>query len=130
MHTSRIIALGLALACGGASACAEERSEKGLESPPIPALTESSHAIDAGAMDHGGMTMGQHGMSTKDQHAHMQAMHAHSKMMQGITDEVKLGEEMKKHMRMMDEMMETMMPGHAAPPSTPPAASLPSGSKP
>ena len=126
MQTSRIIALGLALACGGASACAEERSEKALESPPIPALTESSHPVGADAMEHDGMTMAQHGMSTKEQHAQMQAMHAHSTMMLGITDEVKLGEEMKKHMRMMDEMMETMMPAHAAPP----AASPPSGIKP
>lgn len=57
-----------------------------------------------------------------DMHAHMQAMHEHSRMMEGIGDPAQLGEEMKKHMRMMDEMMEAMMKTHgsAAAPSNAP----------
>ncbi len=52
-----------------------------------------------------------------DMHAHMQAMHEHSRMMEGISDPARLGEEMKKHMRMMDAMMEAMMDGRGSAPA-------------
>ncbi len=102
MRVSTIIALGLALACGGAGAFAQDTSHTGHGSASSPPAAEPG-------MGHGGMAMGQHGMSMEDMHAHMQAMHDHSKMMEGMTDQKILGEEMKKHLRMMDDMMESMM---------------------
>ena len=59
----------------------------------------------------GGMSMGKENMA-----AQMQTMKDHSKKMAGMTDQAKLGDEMKKHMRMMDDMMESMMKsqGHSA----------------
>lgn len=67
-------------------------------------------------MGHHGMKMGKsgmaHGEATREMHAQMQALHDHSKRMEGIRDQERLTEEMKKHMRMMDEMMEKMMQRH------------------
>jgi hypothetical protein len=78
-----------------------------------------------GGMGPGGKGMGM-GMGMKEMHAHMQAMKDHSKMMEGITDQKKLDTEMKKHMRMMDDMMESMMKSEEHPATgVPPAGAKP-----
>lgn len=133
MRTLTIV-LGLLLAISASGAFAQETSHEGhggTAATPAPSggqqpmEKETEHETGAGGMRHGGMGMGM-GMSMKEMHAHMQAMKDHSKMMEGITDQKKLDVEMKKHMRMMDDMMESMMKSqeHGA------AGAPPAGAKP
>ncbi len=99
---SAVLALTLALALAPLESVAEE----GHEGQTAKSGSESS-------TDHKGMDMGesgmQHGMNMGDMHTQMKGMHEHSKMMEGMTDDKALAEEMKKHMRMMDEMMEKIL---------------------
>lgn len=140
MRTLTTIALGLLLVLGGSSAFAQEPSHEGHEGMTTPAPSGSDQPMEkepGHPMGPGGMGMGKGmghgkgmGMGMKEMHAHMQAMKDHSKMMEGITDQKQLDVEMKKHMRMMDEMMESMMKNHeshapAAPSSAPPAGTKP-----
>lgn len=108
-----LMALGLLLSLGGSVALAE--GEHGGHGAKTEAPTAQT---DRGGMGHMGMEMGksgmQRGMDMHDMHARVQALHDHSKMMEGMTDQKALAEEMKKHMRMMDEMMEKMMTGMMA----------------
>lgn len=99
------LALGLLLSLGGSVALAEEGHE-GHGAKSDAATTQSG-------MGHMGMEMGKsgmkRGMDMHDMQTHMQALHDHSKTMEGLTDQKAIAEEMKKHMRMMDDMMEMMM---------------------
>jgi hypothetical protein len=105
-----IIALGLLLAIGASSAFAQGTSHEGHEGHEGTTATPApSGSEQPGGMGQGGRSMC---MEMKDMHAHMQAMKDHSKMMEGVTDQKKLDAEMKKHMRMMDDMMESMMKCH------------------
>lgn len=113
---SAFLALTLALALAPLASLAQDEHEG------HSAKTDASAAKGHKGMDMGKSGM-QHGMDMGDMHAHMKAMHEHSTMMDGMTDDKALGEEMKKHMRMMDEMMEKMMQrymqGGAETPPTP-----------
>ena len=106
MRTLTAIALGLMLAMGASGALAEDDM-------PMPATP----APDAAGQN----------MATPEMAAQMQAMKDHSKMMEGITDQKKLDSEMKKHMRMMDAMMESMMTSHGAPTPAAPSTTPPMG---
>ena len=100
------IARRLGLVCVlvlGASEIRAHDDDHAKHARPGPAPTATSAPEAAGA--------------TADMHAHMKAMHEHSRMMQGISDPKRLDEEMKKHMRMMDEMMEAMMKAHGSAPA-------------
>lgn len=150
MRTLTTIALGLMLVLGASRAFAQEPSHEGHEGTTTapapgegdqPMEKEPAHPMGPGGMGKGmghGMEMGQ-GMGMgqgkgmcmgKDMPSCMQAMKDHSKMMEGITDQKKLDVEMKKHMRMMDDMMESMMnsQGHSAPGA--PSSAPPAGAKP
>jgi hypothetical protein len=48
-------------------------------------------------------------------HERMRALHDHSKMMEGITDQKQLAEELEKHTRMLSEMMEQMTKAEMGP---------------
>ncbi len=109
MRTLAAIALGLMLAMGASGALAEDD----MPMPPTP-------APDAAGQN----------MATPEMAAGMQAMRDHSKMMDGITDPKKLDTEMKKHMRMMDDMMESMMMGHGAATTAAPSPTAPMGKMP
>ena len=133
MRTLAIVALGLLLTIGASRAFAQEPSHEGHEGMAAPEPSggdqpmekEPGHPMGPGGMGKGmghGMEMG---MGTKHMEAQMQAMKDHSKMMEGITDQKKLDVEMKKHMRMMDDMMESMMNCQGAPSSPPPAGLKP-----
>lgn len=133
MRTLTTIALGLMLMLGGSSAFAQEPSHEGHEGMAgTPAPSGSDQPMEKGGA--GGKGMGQHGMGMgmgmKEMHAHMQAMKDHSKMMEGITDQKKLDVEMKKHMRMMDDMMESMMKSQEPPATAAPSSAPPVGTKP
>ena len=121
MRTLTIVALGLLLALGASRAFAQDTPHEGHGgASATPAPSGSDQPVEKShPMGSGGKSMG---MGMKEMHAHMQAMKDHSKMMEGITDQKKLDTEMKKHMRMMDDMMESMMkheehPATAAPPA-------------
>ena len=123
MRTFTTIVLGLMLAMGASGAFAQDTPHEGhggTSATPAPGGSDQPMGT-AHPMGPDGKPMG---MGMKDMQAHMQAMKDHSKMMEGITDQKKLDTEMKKHMRMMDDMMESMMKSHGAPttvaPSTPP----------
>jgi hypothetical protein len=131
MRTPTIVALGLLLTIGPSRAFAQDTSShethEGTSATPAPSGSDqptekgASHPMGPGGMGHGGM-----GMGMKEMHAHMQAMKEHSKMMEGITDQKKLDTEMKKHMRMMDDMMESMMKHEQhETPGVPPAGAKP-----
>ena len=132
MRTLTIVVLGLLLAIGASGAVAQETSHEGHEGTgvtPAPSATQqptekgTAHPMGPGGMGSGGMAMG---AGMKEMHAHMQAMKDHSKLMEGITDQKKLDVEMKKHMRMMDDMMESMMKSQEHPATgAPPAGAKP-----
>lgn len=99
------LAVGMLLSLGGSVALAEEGHESHGATTEAPTTQ-----MDQGGMRQMGMQMGKSGMAHgDDMQARMQSLHDHSKMMEGMTDQTALSDEMKKHMRMMDEMMEKMM---------------------
>ena len=102
MKTTIALALGLLLNFGGSAALAD-MDHKGHGSSG-----SAAKKMDHGSMDHGAMS---HGDDMHAMHTQMQTLHDHSKMMAGMNDCGQLRAAMKKHMRMMDEMMGTMM-GH------------------
>ena len=135
MRFSTTLALGFLLAIGipeGISA--HQMGDMGEHAmPPSPEPTKGGQPMEpAQPMGEMGMEMGQKGMGTcgmcmTPMDEQMTALQDHSKMMEGITDQKKLAAEMKKHMRMMDGMMETMMKSHASSPAPAPPAPHPSG---
>lgn len=98
------IALGLAL-CWPLAAFSQQGAHEKHGGGAMPPAAAHGGAPTTGQEQHGAMA---------DMHAHMKAMHEHSRMMHGISDPKRLDEEMKKHMRMMDEMMEAMMKTHGS----------------
>ncbi len=106
MRTLTIVVLGLLLAIGASGSFAQEASHEDHERTGVtPAPSAAQQPTEKG-------TAHPMGAGMKPMHAHMQAMKDHSKLMEGITDQKKLDVEMKKHMRMMDDMMESMMKHH------------------
>ncbi len=107
------LALGLLLSVGGSVALAQGGHEGHSAKTEAP-----EKKMDRGGMGHMKKGMGKSGMERgMDMHAHMQALRDHSKMMEEMTDPKELSEETKKHMRMMDDMMEKMMERHMQAPT-------------
>ena len=115
MKRFRTLAVSLlfSLAPLGAFSQAPEASEheSHTAAPATPPTASGPPQQGQGSMGMG-MRGTQHGGGMKDMHARMHALHEHSKKMEGMTDQRQLGEEMKHHMKMMDEMMEMMMQAH------------------
>jgi choline dehydrogenase-like flavoprotein len=126
MRTITAMAVGFLLILGAAGSLAEEASHEGHGSPPgahqdmSPPSAGMGHQMGQHGTQMHGPSM-QHGMGMHAVHEQMQAIHDHSRTMEGITDQKKLMQEMKEHMRMMDQMMEQMMENQmaAAPTKTP-----------
>ena len=98
-----------------ASAVVAQDSHEGHQAKGGDAMEEAAET-DRDGMGHMGMKPGMMGKAGMDHSKHMQEMHAkmgklndHTKKMEGMTDPEDLADEMKKHMRMMDDMMEKMM---------------------
>jgi hypothetical protein len=122
-----VMTLGFLLALGAAGSFAEEGDHAGHE-PQAGAHqdTSGSHSGMGMGMGHGmGRESAQMGHSAMqhdmDMHERMRTLHDHSKMMAGITDQKKLADEMKKHTRMLNDMIEqmTQTTGEPAPTEAP-----------
>lgn len=116
MRMITVMTLGFLLALGAAGSFAEEGDHTGHQ-PQADAHQDTSGSHSGMGMGTGmGHGMGQHmdhsamqhDTGMRDMHQQMQALHDHAKMMEGITDPKRLAEEMKKHTRMLNDMIEQM----------------------
>ena len=109
MKTLSALALGLFLPLFAGSALADQ----GHESHAAPGAKSTAGETGHGHMGREGMKMdapvSPHAPGMREMHEQMRAIREHSRMMDGITDPEQLSEEMKKHKRMMDEMMEKIV---------------------
>jgi len=120
MRLITVMTLGFLLALGAVGSFAEEGDHAGHE------VQSDSHQDMSGShsgMGHGmggmGAQMGhsavQHDTCMHDMHERMRTLHDHSTMMEGITDQKQLAEELEKHTRMLSEMMEQMTKAEMGP---------------